>query len=1176
MSDDVESLLADLRRKEIRLWIEGDRLRVNAPKGAITPELQAALTQAKPRIIEFLRRAATERAGPPPLVRVPREARLPVSFGQERLWFLQQWEAGSAIFNLSSVIELRGPLDVAVLSRALGEIVKRHEALRTTLATVDGQPTQVIAPATPPEQFTLPVVDLRALPSAERDARVEELTLADATRSFDLAAGPLLVLQLLRVGPERDLLQLTVHHSVADDWSGTLLFRELSELYEAFAAGRPSPLEELPLQYADFAAWQRRWVGGEVLRDLVDYWKKRLTGVAALDLPTDRPRPPEQTFDGSNETVMLDPDLTARLNAFARAQGVTPFMALLAGLQVLLHRYSGQEDFAVGTPVATRARVELERMIGFFINNLVLRADLAGEPTVRELLARVKRTALDAFAHQELPFEKLVEELKLRRDPSRSPLFQVLFNFDNNPQRAGAVWPRVVGQRRVDPGVANYDLSLYAAEMPEGMRLKWEYNTDLFDVETVRRIAGHYRAILEAMIADPDRRVADLSLLTPAEVRTTLDVWNRTEAALPAEETIHDLVAAQMAAQIRRSPDAVAAIAGEEQATFAQLDRRANQLAHHLRARGVGPDVLVGLCVERSIDLLVGMLGILRAGGAYLPLDPAFPPKRLAYMLRDAKAPLVVAHEALLPVLGEHDAKVLCLDRDRAAIAAEPASPLPPIAKGNNLAYVIYTSGSTGNPKGVELEHRSVVSFLQSMAKTPGLGPDDVLLAITTLSFDIAGLELWLPLVVGARVVVAKREQAGDPQWLLETIRSRGVTVMQATPATWRMLVASGWDEKLPLKALCGGEPLPRDLAGQLLERCDTLWNMYGPTETTIWSTLSQVTSAEGLISIGRPIDNTTVFIADAQLRLLPAGVPGELLIGGAGLARGYRDRAELTAQKFVVPSWNAGLPGSASATSSSANPAKAYRTGDLARFRHDGTLEMLGRIDHQVKLRGFRIELGEVEAALAAHPSVRQAVAVVHQVEAGDARLVAYLVGPDAASDQAAADARPAPADLRLFLQETLPSYMMPSTFVWMAAFPLTANGKVDRRALPPPNQAPQPPEAAASASFEAPATPTEKMLAEIFREVLQVERVGRLDNFFDLGGHSLLSMKVVDRFEKARGVKMHPGELVAQNVAQIASHHDAAGAKPDAGGAGKPKAGLAGRLGRAIKAVIPGTPAR
>lgn len=1145
MSIDVESLLSDLRRKEVRLWIEGDRLRVNAPKGAITPELQATLTQAKPQIIEFLRKLSAEHAGPPPLVPVSRDGRIPVSFGQERLWFLQQWEAGSAIFNLSSVLELVGPIDVAVLSRALGEIIRRHEALRTTLATVDGQPAQVVAPAARAEELVLPVTDLRSLPPAERVARVEQLTLADATAEFDLAVGPLLRVALLRVSPDRDLLQLTVHHSVADDWSGTLLFRELAELYEAFAAGKPSPLEPLTVQYADFAAWQRRWLTGEALRPLADFWKKQLEGVPALDLPTDRPRPPEQTFHGSNETIMLPPELTARLNAFARAQGATPFMLLLAGLQVLLRRYSGQEDFAVGTPVATRGRAELERMVGFFINNLVLRANLAGEPTVRELLARVKQVALDAFSHQDLPFEKLVEELRLKRDPSRTPLFQVLFNFDNNPERAGATWPRLVSQRRIDPGVANYDLSLYAAELPEGMRLKWEFNTDLFDAATVRRLAGHYRAVIEGLIADPDRRVSEIPLLTPEEASQSLDLWNRTDAALPAEATVHEMVAAQT----RRTPDAIAAVAGDDRVTYAQLDARSNRLAHALRARGVGPDVLVGLCVERSIDLLVGMLGILKAGGAYLPLDPAFPPKRLAYMLRDAKAPLVVAHESLLPVLGDHGANVLCLDRDRALIEAEPDAPVAPggNAGGGNLAYVIYTSGSTGNPKGVELEHRGVVSFLQSMAKQPGLRADDVLLAITTLSFDIAGLELWLPLTVGARVVIAKREQAGDPQWLLETIRTAKVTVMQATPATWRMMVAAGWEERLPLKALCGGEPLPRDLAGQLLERCAELWNMYGPTETTIWSTLSRVTSAEGLISIGRPIDNTHIEIADAQLRRLPAGVPGELLIGGVGLARGYRDRAELTAEKFLPAPWNP--------------HERFYRTGDLARFRHDGEIEMLGRIDHQVKLRGFRIELGEVEAALAAHPAVGQAAAVVHKVDAGDARLVAYLVArPGVAEAQ-----RPAPGDLRLFLQETLPAYMTPSTFVWLASFPLTANGKVDRRALPAPDQSAA---VAAAATFEPARTPTEQTLAEIIRDVLQLERVGRLDNFFDLGGHSLLSMKVVDRFEKAMKVKMHPGELVAQNVAQIASHHD----KRLAAGPEEPKGGLAGRLGRALRSVIPG----
>jgi amino acid adenylation domain-containing protein len=933
--------------------------------------------------------------GPPPprVRRVPREGPLPLSFSQQRLWFLDRFEPGSPFYNIPSAVRLTGELDVAALERSLREIVRRHETLRTTFREAGGEPAQVIDPDL---SLELPVVDLGGLPAAEREAEALRLAREEAQRPFDMARGPLLRATLLKLAPQEHVVLLVMHHVVSDGWSMGVFYRELAALYQGFAGGGPAPLPELPVQYADYAAWQRDWLRGEVLERQLAYWKERLAGApAALEMPTDRPRPPVQTVRGATEPFLISGPLLARLKALCQREGCTLYMALLAAFQTLLHRYSGQEDVCVGSPVAGRTRPELEGLIGFFVNTLVLRGDLSGDPTFRELLGRAREVCLGAYAHQDLPFELLVEALQPQRDLSRTPLFQVMFILQNTPLPSLDLPGLSLSPLEADSGTAKFDLLLALAETEQGLAGNLEYNTDLFEAATARRLLGHFRNLLEAAVADPARRLSELPLLTEAERRQVLGEWSWTEAVRPEAQTVHRL----FELQAEQTPEAVALVFEGEQLTYRELNARANRLAHSLRDLGVGPEVLVGICLERSADMVVALLAVLKAGGAYVPLDPAYPQERLAFMLTDAGVPLVLTQESLAAGFSGHGAWPVCVDTDAGAIARQSDDNLPPLAGAEHLAYVIYTSGSTGRPKGVQITHGSLVNFLTSMRRRPGLGARDTLLAVTTLSFDIAALEIFLPLSVGARVEVVGREVAQDGARLAKSLAVSGATVMQATPATWRLLLEAGWLCGPGLKILCGGEPLTPELAQQLLARGASVWNLYGPTETTVWSTVHQVDGRDGPVPIGRPIANTRVHVVDARGQPVPPGVAGELLIGGAGLARDYRGRPELTAEKFI-PDPFSGRPG-----------ARLYRTGDLARWLPGGELECLGRVDHQVKIRGFRIEPGEIETALGRHPAVRQAAVIAREDTPGDRRLVAYVVpdpqgdgaGPGAATDHVA-----------------------------------------------------------------------------------------------------------------------------------------------------------------------------
>ena len=1045
------------------------------------------------------RKTSAEQA---PIVQQPRVdgGEYPLSFAQQRLFFLNQYEPESAEYNIPHGFLMRGPLDPDVLRQAFDGVVARHETLRTTFKIVDGAPVQVVAES---GSVGMPLVDLRSRSRDERLPEALRLATEDAGKPFDLARGPLLRAKLFRTRDEEHLLYLNVHHITWDGWSQGIFLGELRTLYDAFFEGDPSPLPDLQVQYLDFGIWQREWLQGEVLARQLSYWSRQLGGVPPLDLPCDRPRPANRTHAGTTAPVSLPRELAESLRRLAQQEEATPFILYCAAYRALLHHYSAQEDFAIGTLIANRRRKEVEKLVGFFANTLALRTDLAGDPTFRELLRRERGTALDAYGHQDLPFEKLVEELNPPRDLSRTPIFQTMIVLQNAPPASehgmSGLSMDPVG---VDSRTSKFDCMLYLTEGEGGVRGFLEYNTDLFEPATVARLLGHFRSLLEGVAANPDLRLSELPLLPEEERKLLLVDWNATAAELPAGETLHGLVARQAAER----PQAVAVEMEGERLTYGELEARAGRLAAYLRRLGVGPEVLVGIGMERSLDMVVGLLGILKAGGAYVPLDPEYPKERLAYMIESSALPVLLTQEKLLDVLPAGGAKVVALDRAWPEIDAlgEAAAPAGPAAGPDNLAYVIYTSGSTGQPKGVQIPHRAVVNFLRSMSRKPGLSARDTLFAVTTLSFDIAGLELYLPLVNGARVVMVGRETAQAGEQLAEAVARAGTTVMQATPATWRLLLGAGWSGDPGLKVLCGGEALPPDLAEQILDRAGELWNVYGPTEATIWSTLLQVEKG-GRISIGRPIDNTQVYLLTRQLKPVPAGVPGELHIAGAGLSRGYRGRPDLTAERFIPDPFSA-EPG-----------ARVYKTGDLARWLPDGTLEFLGRIDHQVKVRGFRIELGEIEAALAQHPEIRQAVAIVREDTPGSKRIVAYLV--------AAGKEAPGVSDLRAFLKEKLPEYMIPAIFVPLEELPLTPNGKVDRRSLPAPDKS----LLASAREYVAPRTPQEETLAAIWAEVLGLDRVGVLDDFFELGGDSLLVIKVVSKANKA-GVGITT-KLVFQN---------------------------------------------
>ena len=1047
-----------------------------------------------------------------PIAGVRRGASIPLTFAQERVWFLHQLNPDNLAYNFQSTIALSGRLDVRALERTLSEVLRRHESYRSSFPTVDGRPVQIVHAA---PDFKLPVVDLSGFSPAEQQIETKRWCDGEFQLRFDLGKLWLVRWTLLKYSDSEHVLVHMEHHLVHDGWSFNMFLRDLVALYTAYAAQRPSPLPELAVQFAEFATWQRAWMQGPVSEQQLAYWRGRFaTMPPVLDLPTKGSRPATQSFRGASLRPEIPVDLCNALRALSRSQGSTLFMTMLAGFVALLHRYSGATDVAIGTFFANRRSPESEGLIGMILNNVVIRATLERDPSASALITQVRDLVLEGAAHQDVPFDRVVEAVQPKRDMSMNPLFQVMFSFHDEPMPQQClpeldvrVTPVISnGSSKFDLGVIGIPhsaqiLGLAQASEQDGMTMIWEHNTDLFETQTIARMIEHYKSLLRAMVADPEQRISRLPLVDVVERGQIVADWNSTQRSYPLDKTVVELVAAQAAA----TPNAIAVEFEGHTLSYAELDTRSNQLANHLRARGVATQALVGVCLSRSAQMLVALLGVLKAGAAYVPIDPTFPTDRQRFMVEDAEIAALVTDSVSATSFGDALAVRIELDTDAAQIASEPAQLVTPgQTQPGALAYVIYTSGSTGRPKGVEITHRSLSNLLQTMRMRPGLNAADRFYAVTTLSFDIAGLELYLPLIAGATVIIGSRAVVTDGEQLAAQLAATNTTVMQATPSTWQMLLDAGWAGARHLTALCGGEALPRALAERLLPKVRQLWNVYGPTETTIWSTAHEVQSGQGPVPIGRPIGNTQTYVLDEHRQVVPPGVIGELYIGGAGVARGYLKRPELTAERFVADPFL------------SAPGARLYRTGDRARYLADGTLECLGRTDFQVKLRGFRIELGEIETALAGIAGVRQAVAVVREDSPGDARLVAYVV-PERAN-------RLTSAELQAGLKKSLPDYMVPTTWMFLDTLPLTPNGKIDRNALPAPSVT----RVDRAANYLAPRNTTEQALVEIWENLLGTTPIGVRDDFFDVGGHSLLAVRLVTRIESKLGQKLSLAALL------------------------------------------------
>ncbi|MCP4660645.1 MAG: amino acid adenylation domain-containing protein, partial [bacterium] len=1052
----------------------------------------------------------------PPIVPFSRDRELPLSFAQQRLWFLDQFEPGSSAYNIPQAVRLGEAVVPGLLARVFNEVVRRHEVLRTSFAMEGGRPRQVIAGEL---ELPLPVVDLAALPAPRREAEARRLAAEEAQRPFDLTADPLLRCTLLRLAARDQVVLMTMHHIASDAWSFELLQRELEWLYGAFSQGQPSPLPELPVQYADFAHWQRQWLAGEVLEAELGYWRDQLAGAPRPELPTDRPRPAMQTFRGRNLPLSLPEELPEALEALARSQGATVFMTLLAAFKTLLSRFTGQTDVVVGTPIAGRNRREIEDLIGFFVNTLVLRSDLAGGPAFLELLARVRQVALDAYAHQDLPFERLVEELQPERDLGSNPLFQVMFVLQNAPQgSAGAAQLRLRAMT-VEGVTAKFDLTLFLSQAGRGGTL--EYNTDLFDATTMERLAAHFARLVRGIVEDPQRRLGDLPLVSAAEAHQLLVAWSDTRTADPSPAGIHELAAAQAA----RTPEAVALVLGEERWSYRELDRRSNQLAHHLRALGVGPDTTVGVALARSCEAVAALVGVLKAGGAFVPLDRSYPAPRLAFMLADARVEVLVTSREILAELPSHEARTVLLDADRDRIAGASAQPLASAVAAENLSYLIYTSGSTGRPKGVALVHRTLTNLIAwQLARS---APASRTLQFAPMSFDVYLQEVFSTLSSGGTLVLLRDLERRDPVQLAELMTARGIERLFLPFVALQQLAEVAAQSPPPAlrEVITAGEQLQitRQVERLFTAGGCTLENQYGPSEShvvTAWPLAGPASEWPALPSIGRPVANFRVYLLDGRRRPVPLGVAGELFLAGEGLARGYYDRPELTAETF--------LPDPLSGDPFRGDPFRGtgermYATGDLGRFAADGTIEFLGRIDHQVKVRGFRIELGEIEAVLSHSASVRECAVVARGDGPGGRQLAAYVVTEPGSATE--------PRDLRELLQQRLPEYMVPSAFVFLEALPLLPSGKVNRAVLPAPERH------GAEAEFVAPSGPTEELLAGIWAAVLDLDRIGAEDNFFELGGHSLLATQVISRLRDVFGVELPLHQLFeAPTVARLA----------------------------------------
>lgn len=1055
---------------------------MRADAGVVDEKIRQLITENKDELIKALE--ARERAESADGGTILRGVGDELSLFQERLWVIHRLEPDSTAYNLAVLWLVTSTANADQTAEAIVRLSQRHDILRATFREEAGKP-RVQAAAEP----DIRIVDITGLSDVDAHNQLEEDRYSASHRPFDLENETAVRWSIYRLSQGRTVVLVSAHHIAIDQWSFGILRQELIRECESVARGEP-PAISTELQYTDYAAWQRRLhAAPETALDL-NWWEKRLAG-----LPQFSTFAPDKFGDdpaGSSRPFRWDAELTQAVNALARKKGATTYMMLLAACATVLRAHTGQGDIALGSPMGLRERPEFERIIGPFVNLLLMRLDLSDDPSFSELLARARRAVLDAHDHRLTTFESIVERLNPPRTFDRSPLFQVSVVL----HEGGAGGPTEIWS-----GGAIQDLTWYAAEVDGRLQGSLEYRTDLYEADTIDRIASHLETVLRAAVENPDQKVGQMSLLTPEEKRKVLSDFNATDTAVdPAPFII------QFERQVALTPAAPAVAFQGTMLTYDALNQRANRLARGLRAKGVGRGSLVGVSMTRSLDMLTALLAIQKTGGAYLPLDPAFPEERLNFMLADSGAGVLLSdgEMSLEAAQGVDVVDPKSLDDDSAENLGEIVDP-------DSTAYVLYTSGSTGRPNGVVIHHAALSNFLGSMRATPGLASEDVLAAVTTISFDIAGLELYLPLVVGARIELIPTDTATDGPELSRAIEASRATVLQATPATWRLLIESDWRGPTGFRAFCGGEALPRDLADDLLTRVDQLWNLYGPTETTIWSTVDNVQRGSGRITVGRPIANTQIYVVNAAGHLCPRGVPGEIWIAGAGVARGYHQRAALTSQRFVPDPF------------SSHKDARAYRTGDVGFWGADGRLVHNGRLDQQVKVRGHRVELGEIETALRSHPAVREAVVVARKVADADVRLVAYLVyeGEELTG-----------SEVRAHLRATLPQYMLPSIYVALDSLPLTPNGKIDRLTLPDPYK-----RAADAGERTEPATAMERLIAKIWQDLLQVEHVSAEDNFFELGGHSLLSLRAASAIHKETGWRVPPRTLFFQTLRQIAA---------------------------------------
>jgi len=1061
-------------------------------------ELNKRLAGLSPEKRALLMQQLSKKKSANPTIKIggrERPERLPLSYTQQRLWIIDQLSVNSSTYNLFEASWLKGKLDIALLKCALTELVRRHEILRSVICNDDKGPFQKFTPST---KVTLKLINLCDVPEQHKRIKAKELAHQEISTPFILSEGQLFRPTLIQLSEQESLFILNAHHIVTDGWSFGVLFSELRSIYKAYLNGQPSPLAEPQLQYIDYALWQREVLSKEskLMKKQLAYWEEQLSGeLPTLDLPSDRPRPLVQSNKGDTYGFKISKSLYHSLSSFAQSKGATNFMVFTAVLQSLLARYTGQQDLTLGLGIANRQRQELEPLVGFFVNTLIMRNDLTGDPSFLQIVKRVKETTLDAYDNQDLPMELLLESLKLERSLSHSPLSQVMLFFQNFPSDSinlgdAVMTPLELGE--INAGVARTDLAFFVEEEKESLSIFIEYATDLFDKERIVALAKGFEQLMSSVLSAPNLLLSEFDIIPSDDKNKLLIDWNNTQREVPQDLCIHTLVEKQVAS----TPNAIAAQYLGKSITYSQLDIEAKNVAKELVFQGVKSGDKVGLCTSRSHKLLVAILAILKTGAAYVPIDPNHPEARVNAMLDDADIALVLTESDLEYKLLSNKINTVLLDKIQSN--EERETELPANVSDSSCAYVIFTSGTTGRPKGVMVSHKSVVNFLHSMANKPGISSEDTLCAVTTLSFDISVLELLLPLTVGAKIEIADSTVVSDGFALAKLLESAGATMMQATPSTWRMLIESGWKGNSGFKLLSGGEPLSVDLAQQLLGNTKEVWNLYGPTETTIWSSLTRIEENEDLMTVGHPIDNTQIYILDNNDKLAAIGVTGELVIGGEGVSMGYLKRPELTKEKYIANPW------------SNLTKSRLYRTGDLARWGLDGRLEILGRIDQQVKLRGYRIELGEIEAVLNTISYVSQAIVMCREDVANDKRLVAYLLSDTGITQQDIDEEL-----LNRELSTKLPEYMLPSAYVLLDELPVTLNGKLDKSKLPAP-------QLIRLEKSVPPRNEEEQILAQLWADVLGIEEVGVHDNFFKLGGHSLSAAQLIVKIQNTTGSEL------------------------------------------------------